>query len=204
VLLKEPIMSEEQKLFEAQLGVHLSDQEAAVFAYACRQSAVGLVDVKAVIGGGNREAKQVLDRLTTQALLGEVEVGVRWEVAEHLKGSLRLTDQAGDQAAATQGDLVTDQPVHADRRLVIPRLTSLTDQQHRILDLCEVPRKLAELMGAFGLTHRTFFRRTHLEPLLQAGLIKMTYPQETTHPDQAYVITEAALGLLTLWKAEKK
>ena len=203
-LLRESLMTEAQKLFEAQLGVHLSEQEAAVFAYACRKNALNLMDVKAIIGRGNRESKEVLDRLVTQALLREIEAGVRWEVAEHLRVCLRLTDQVSDQAAAAEQDLVTDQAVHPERKPVTPKLTSLSDQQRRILELCEFPRKQAELMVALGLTHRTFFRRKHLEPLLRAGMVKMTYPGEPTHPDQGYVITEAALGLLSLWKAEKK
>ena len=34
---------------------------------------------------------------------------------------------------------------------------------------CDVPRSMAEIMSEMGLTHRTFFRRNHLEPLLAAG-----------------------------------
>ena len=57
-------------------------------------------------------------------------------------------------------------------------------------------------MREIGLTHRTFFRRKHLEPLIQSKLIRMTHPDETNHPDQAYVVTGAGFGLLASWKAD--
>ena len=54
---------------------------------------------------------------------------------------------------------------------------------------------MAEIMGELGLTHRTFFRRNHLEPLLVGGLLRMTHPEQPNHPDQAYVLTEAGAAL---------
>jgi ATP-dependent DNA helicase RecG len=84
--------------------------------------------------------------------------------------------------------------------LVTPKLTKLTEHQRKILFLCEVPRSQADLMKALGLSHRTFFRRTHLEPLIKANLVRMIHPDEPNHPSQAYVVTEAGLGLLSSWK----
>jgi len=84
--------------------------------------------------------------------------------------------------------------------LVTPLLTNLTDNQRKIIQLCEVARKQADLMRETGFTHRTFFRRTHLEPLIRARMIRMTHPEEPNHPDQAYVVTEAGGGLLDAWR----
>ena len=56
------------------------------------------------------------------------------------------------------------------------------------MTLCEVPRTQAELMREIGLSHRTFFRRKRLAPLLRAGLIRRTRPDEPNHPNQAYVV----------------
>ena len=92
--------------------------------------------------------------------------------------------------------MVTDQPGRPAGDLVTPLLTNLTDIQRKIIQLCEVARKQADLMGETGFTHRTFFRRTHLEPLIRARLIRMTHPDEPNHPDQAYVVTDAGSGLL--------
>lgn len=202
LLQKELLLTDRQRLFQAQLGVSLSDQEAAVFAYACRSDTITSTDAKAVIGRGNREARAVLDRLVVMVLLRPIEEGVLWDVAEHLKDRFHQTDQANDQPQSQDGDLVTDQPGGSEPNLVTPLLTNLTDHQRKIIELCEVPRKQADLMREIGLTHRTFFRRKHLEPLIQAKLIRMTHPDEPNHPDQAYVVTEAGLGLLSAWKTD--
>ncbi len=197
-LLRETLLTDEQRLFQAQLGVRLTDQEASVFAYACRAGAVGITDAKAVIGRGEREAEQVLDHLVTQTLLAVVEARVRWGLAPHLQDRFVPSDQAPTLA----DDLVTDQPVPSSVSLVTPRLTKLTQHQRTIMGLCEVPRSQADLMKTLGLSHRTFFRRKHLEPLMKANLVRMTYPEEPNHPSQAYVVTEAGLGLLISWKAD--
>jgi ATP-dependent DNA helicase RecG len=200
LLLREMLFTDEQQIFQAQLGVQLSDQEAAVFAYACRSGTIGITDAKAVIGRGEREAEQILDHLVTQTLLAVVEPGVRWKLAPHLQSRFTQSDQVAPQIH----DLVTDQPIATAANLVTPRLTKLTEHQRKILMLCEMPRSQADLMKALGLSHRTFFRRNHLEPLIKANLLRMTYPDEPNHPGQAYVITEDGLGLLLSWKVNTK
>ena len=197
-LLRETLLTEEQRLFQAQLGVRLSDQEAAIFAYACRPGTVSITDAKGVIGRGTREAEQVLDHLVIQTLLVVMEPHVRWGLAPHLQGRFVSSDRGG--APAT--DLVTDQPGSSLVSLVTPRLTKLTEYQRRIIELCEVPRKQADLMQELGLSHRTFFSRKHLEPLIQANLVRMTHPEEPNHPEQAYVVTASGLGLLASWEPD--
>jgi len=207
-LLKETLFTEEQRLFQAQLGVRLSDQEAAVFAYACRAGSLGITDAKAVMGRGAREASQVLDRLVTQGLLLVMEPSVHWKLALHLQGRFAQSDQASsvmgnlvtDQPPLQQPNLVTDQVRLLPISLGITELTKLTEHQRKILALCEVPRSQTDLMKALDLSHRAFFRRTHLEPIIKANLVRMTHPNEPNHPSQAYVITEAGLGILALWK----
>lgn len=201
LLLREVLLTEEQRLFQAQLGVRLTDHEAAVFAYACRSGIIGITDAKAVLGRGTRDAEMVLDHLVTQTLLTAVEPQVRWGLAPHLHQSrFAAGNQPSDQAPPRTENLVTDQPGPSTRNLVTPTLTKFTDQQRRIVQLCEVPRTQADLMSAVGMSHRTFFRRKHLEPMIQANLVRMTQPEEPNHPNQAYVVTEAGFGLISSWK----
>ena len=187
VLLKEPLLTEHQRLFQAQLGVSLSDQEAAVFAFACRSDTITITDTKAIIGRGNQKARAVLDRLVTMVLLRAVEEGILWDVAEHLKERFPHTDQ------------VINQPNDPEVDLTAPLLTNLTNHQRKIIELCEFPRKQSDLRQEIGLTNRTFFWQKHLEPLIQAKLIRMTHPDKPNHPNQAYVVTEAGLELLASW-----
>jgi hypothetical protein len=84
------------------------------------------------------------------------------------------------------GNMVTDQAgATAAANLVTPTVTSQ-----------------AELMNALGVSHRTFFRRNQLEPLLRAKLVQMTHPEEPNHPGQAYVVTEGGMSLLSFWKSD--
>jgi ATP-dependent DNA helicase RecG len=67
--------------------------------------------------------------------------------------------------------------------------------QWKIAMFCDVPRAMADIMSDLGLTHRTFFRRTHLEPLVRGGVLRMTHPDQPNHPDQAYVLTDTGVAL---------
>jgi hypothetical protein len=51
-------------------------------------------------------------------------------------------------------------------------------------------------MEKLNLSHRSFFRRTHLEPLVKGGVLKMTYPDQPNHPNQAYTLTDVGVELM--------
>ena len=203
LLLREQLFSEEQQLLQAQLGVKLSETEARLFAFACRQDGASLTDAKAVTGQAGPGARKVLNTLVVQRLLEPLGESDRYGLAEHLKdsfGAAQLDQSTSDQARGGSKRMVSDQPDSPDTDLGTPVLTNLTDDQRTIMALCEVPRKQAYLMQETGLSHRTFFRRKRLEPLIDAKLIRMTRPDEPNHPDQAYVITEGGLMLLHAWR----
>ena len=199
VLLREELFSREQRLLQAQLGVKLSEPQARLFAFACRLRGASLADAKAVTGHSGPEARKVLDALAVQGLLEPSGDTGRYGLTEPIKGSLdaaQVGQSTSDQVPEGAEGLVSDQSGRPDAHLVTPALTNLTDDQRRIITLCEVPRKQADLMRETGLSHRTFFRRKRLDPLLRAGLIRMTRADEPNHPDQAYVVTEAGLAFL--------
>ena len=203
LLLREQLLSEEQQLLQAQLGVKLSETEARLFAFACRQGGASLTDAKAVTGQAGPGARKVLNTLVVQRLLEPLGDADRYSLAEHLKRNVdtaQLGQSPSDQDREGTKRMVSDQPGSPETNLVTPLLTNLTDDQRKIMALCEVPRKQAFLMQEMGLSHRTFFRRKRLEPLIEAKLIRMTRPDEPNHPDQKYVVTEAALSLLTKWR----
>ena len=205
LLLRERLLSEEQQLLQAQLGVKLNETEARLFAFACRQRGASLTDAKAVTGQARPEARNVLHTLAVQGLLHSLGDAGRYGLAEHLKGSVdppQLGQPTIDQDTERDKGSVSDQLGDPATKSVTPLLTNLTDDQRKIISLCEVPRKQAYLMQETGLSHRTFFRRKRLDPLIQAKLIRMTHPDEPNHPDQAYVVTDAALALLNAWRTD--
>ena len=85
ILLKEDLLSEEQMLFQASLGVHLEEAEARAFALVRREGEAKLVQLKAVTGLPAREAAEVAERLATRKLIDPVGTGGRYALAEHLR-----------------------------------------------------------------------------------------------------------------------
>lgn len=49
--------------------------------------------------------------------------------------------------------------------------------------------------GSAGVSHRSHFRRKHLKPLLETGLVRMTNPGNPRAPNQRYVLTDAGAAL---------
>lgn len=211
-IVKHSLITERQVLFQSQLGVVLSDNEATVFALVCQKPFITVTDVKSTILTNNSESLMIINKLLTQRLIEPVAANSSWKLAEHLKTKYEpisitsvqenSTDQAQntgrdlvtDQAPDTGGNLVTDQ---APTEPVVQFITELTDQQKKTLLFCEAPRKLSDIMVELGLSHRDFFRKKHLIPLIKANLIAMSYSEEPNHPEQAYTITEFGLALLT-------
>ena len=223
-LLKEELLSEEQLLFQAELGVHLDDGEARAFAFACRHGRLRPRDVRAVTGLSGAGVQAVLDRLAIQALISPLE-GAETPVfvlAEHLAERLGRTDRADDLVGAGTPGLVTDQArsgqedlstaqagsdsaslftAQADRTpgslftAQAGSLTELSANQRKIIEICDIPRSLTAIMDALGVAGRGYFKRRHLDPLLRGGVLRMTHPDQPKHPNQAYVLTDAGAKL---------
>ena len=115
------------------------------------------------------------------------------------------TAQDGPQPSTTSGSGVKPLAV-ADLRIdartgapgVVARLgaaTKLSATQEKIVRFCDTPRRLAEIMDVVGVASRGYFKKRHLDPLLQAGVLRMVYPDQSNHPHQAYVLTEAGIAL---------
>ena len=215
-ILKEKLVTEQQILFQSQLGVTLNDIEAGIFAFACRNISLSLTDVKAITGLNRINAMPILKHLETQILIQVIIPDQLWKVDDHLANKRSnnqqeslVTDQPEQYAdnlvtdqLPSPSSMVTDQVEIKQNEAANGFLTDLSEQQKTIILMCEVPRKQAELMETLNVTHRDFFRRTHLKPLIAAKIITMTHPREPNHPDQAYIITEAGFALLLHLKGE--
>lgn len=77
--------------------------------------------------------------------------------------------------------------------------TELGVEQEKIkllIDLVKQAALAADLMQALGQTNRTRFKKNYLNPLIEAGLVKMTQPDSPKSPTQRYVLTEEGRKLL--------
>ena len=207
-LVRETLLSDEQRLFQSRLGLRLNDAQARVFAFACRQGRVSLVDAKAVTGWSGAEASATLEALRVQSVLQPLQEG-SYRLAEHLEGRADLpllgqskSDQVRGSSSDLGSDLVTDPPDTVDidamsTAQVAHRPSSmstehgsdvhmpaaaLSDMQWRIVAFCDVPRLLAEIMDDLGVVNRGYFKKTHLDPLIGAGFIALTNPAQRERP----------------------
>lgn len=194
VLTKETLLSDSQIAWQRGLGVGLMDEEARALALACREPAIALWQIKAVTGLSGPESAVLADRLADRVLIERAGPD-RYVLAEHLRKRRPRNDQVSDQVRAWP-DAVGDhvRPQRPDMVIDYPA-PPMTAHQRRIVDSCDVPRSLLDLMKRAGVTHRTFFRRRHLQPLLDAGIIRMTNPHRHNAADQRYVLTETGVAL---------
>ena len=185
-------------LFQASLGVQLTDEQARVFAFGCREQAITLSQIKAVTGLAGPDARELAEALVTKVLFRTIEADRKYALAEHLEDRFRQTDRDSDQPDARGEDLSTAQvqPVQSDLSTAqVPPLTELSAIHWKIIDLCDVPRRLADILEALGVTNRGYFKERHLDPLIKSGIVAMTNPEKPRASNQQYVITEAGARL---------
>jgi ATP-dependent DNA helicase RecG len=211
-LPKERLLTEAQILAQASLGVRLSAQEADVFAYLTRKGQIDLTDVKALTGLSGADARQLVQRLTVQALLvAQGETGNLFGLAEHLRarflpaapGQANENQQVIDAGVAPEGTAQATEQAGVGQPQLVQSLVQLSATQWQIVTFADVPRSITELIGHTGHKQRAFFKRQHLEPLLAGGILQMTVPDKPTSPAQRYVLTDAGVQLKLLHEQQQ-
>ncbi len=71
-----------------------------------------------------------------------------------------------------------------------------SEDERRLLELCQKECALADLMVAVNRTNKSKFREALLNPLLERGWLEMTLPKTPKNPKQKYRLTE--IGKTTL------
>ena len=60
------------------------------------------------------------------------------------------------------------------------------DEQLRLLQISMDAKAIVDLMGFFDRSNRTKFKKSHIAPLIEAGLLEMTDPGSPNSPKQKY------------------
>lgn len=68
--------------------------------------------------------------------------------------------------------------------------------KYAILKACLEPTKMKELISIAGVKHRTNFRKNHIDPLVNDGLLALTIPDKLSSPNQRYVTTDKGKKVL--------
>lgn len=167
VLKKEILLSDDQVQFQRIIGVDFTEDEAAVFAYACKRSSqFSLNDIRFLINKSRSIYLDVTDRLTDQFLL------------------VRLPNQTYELNADTK------------ERLQSEAHDGLNETERTILQACETAKSASELLEILGYGSRIGNFKTALSGLLDIGLLVMTLPESPRSKSQKYVISSRGLKLL--------
>ena len=113
----------------------------------------------------------------------------------HVAPELGDMSTAHAHVAPGSGDMSTAHGRRASDARPDEPLTEPSAFQWRIIERCDAPRRLAELMDALGVVNRGYFKKRHLDPLIRAGLVAMTNPANPRAAGQRYVLTEAGAAL---------
>ena len=187
ILIKTKLLSEEQVLFQSSIGVHLSEINAKVFAYACQTGKISLTDIKAVTNATSKQCKEIADYLVIQVLLKWVDQS-NLAVVDHLWD--KFVDSQKVESKLIEGDLPTE----------AISIGEISDYQRNTIKYCTVPKSMTELQEKFGFSNKTYFKRKTLDPLIDAGLVVMTNPVNPTASNQKYVISQHGFRLLKVWE----
>ena len=175
VLKQEVLLSPDQVKFQETIGVHLSEDEAAVFAYACKKHGpFTLAGIKAVLSKSSSACAAIADHLVNQVLLSRVG-----------DNTFELTPVMKQRFQAEVHDGVHD-GVH----------DKLNNTELRILETCQKPMSTPEVLEKLGYSSRTRSYRSALSKLIKSNLLQMTEPDKPRSKSQKYFISDSGTRLL--------
>ena len=202
-LLRKALISEEQRVFLATLGVRLSEMEAQAFAFSCQEEQIDVTDVRAVTGTSVADARAILEKLKTQVLLTALDAdeGI-YVLAKHLRKRAPTLIPGKPEDAHGAKNAKFQKKAKERRGGKIKPLKELTTQQWKTVLFCDLPRSLSEVMEKLGVSHRGYFMRKTMQPLIGAELMKMTKPDKPRAADQKYVLTQQGVDLAA-WRQQQ-
>lgn len=200
ILLKMPLLSEEQILIQSKIGAHLTEDQAAVFAFACKNDnlTIRILDIRAITGKKVQECTEIANHLVVQNLLHKVNSEI-FSVTDHLKPIVSQILTPENNLVSTKSDQV-DNSTSPNLVTYSDQVVTLTDVQRSLLQLCGVPQELSFLQEKSGYSNRTYFKRNIVNPLIGSGLLQMTKPDKPRAKDQKYVLTEGGIRLVQSWR----
>ena len=63
-----------------------------------------------------------------------------------------------------------------------------TEQENKIIEFCNIPRSVKEIMEHIGMKHRPTFMYNYLTPLIEREILEMTIPEQPRNRKQKYVV----------------
>jgi ATP-dependent DNA helicase RecG len=174
ILKRERLLTPLQERFVSELGVHLDEKEADVFAYACSRERVTVTDIRALGGFSVAEAQGTLEHLVVQNLLQPLERGKVYALAPHLKP--RYAELSSDSASEAESGQESRQESGLESRILNSLKKADLSKKQIYLDLGH--------KSVSGAMNRAIAR------LMERGVIEYTIPEKPNSRLQKYRLTE--------------
>ena len=191
VLLKELLVNDKQKHFQSELGVHLSAQDADVFAYACENSRISLLDVRKLTASTKAQAREIVERLVVQALVQQLDDNL-YELTPVMQQRYgHFVESTEQEPSKYRGS--TDEVTEV-----------VTDEVQKLVRVVHNEMKRKEIQDALGLKHEVHFRDAYLIPAMEEKIIEMTIPEKPTSSKQRYRLTSKGIALAEKLKEDRQ
>lgn len=205
-LMRKVLISEQQILFQTQIGITLKPEEAAAFANLCAADGARLTlsALRAALGLNGADTGVIVKRLIIQGVAAHLNESTI-VLAEHLMPLRARFLGVAEQVEPISSDLSTEQVGQTTPDLSteqVEPLAVLTDKQRALLIYCDVPRTMAEIQAHMDIGSRGYFKATHLGPLLAHGLMAMTNPEKPRASNQRYVTTAVGISITQTFVTE--
>ena len=66
------------------------------------------------------------------------------------------------------------------------KVTKLSDTLNDIIDFCDTPRSMIEIMEHLGIKSKETLRNVYLDPAIEEGFVELTIPDKPTSKNQMY------------------
>ena len=228
ILKKDILLTDDQLNFHQTIGVPLSEDEAVVFAYACKKKTpLSLTDLEGVLIQSKSRCLDVTKQLIKNALLiqnfeNTFELAPRikkilhkWEsdVVYHegiyesqMKAQVKSLGLRKAQERPKKGPRKAQERLFLDEKMSqeahVKFDFNLTPTEQKILSVLRKEQKSGqELLQATGYKSRTGNFKRSLEKLLSNEMIQMTIPENPKDRNQKYIISEHGSRLFEAWEA---
>ena len=201
-----PLSDDETQKVLGHAKIDQHGDPARVVSFLLHENEADLTDIKALTGQASAEAHELIADLVAQDILKRVEgASPRFRLGDRIvKINRRIGSTTGSATrhTADQASTQVDENTNGSGEAPIAEVPSgstlgsssmvdgFSEAQWAAIEVADTPCSLAALMEAAEFAHKTNFRRVHLKPLIEEGLVEMTVPESPKSPKQRYVLTQ--------------
>nr|HPI26398.1 ATP-binding protein [Candidatus Cloacimonadota bacterium] len=189
---KQQIISEPFKDLITRLDLELNPEEAAIFSYLVCYRKLSLPIAKAITGKSSDVTLATMAKLEVEGLAKSTDHNQAWSLCESIEQQINKpgSDQAGGQATGQVSGQAQEESKH------------LSDIQVGIILNCTEPMSMQNLRKKLNLGSRYNLRTNHIRPLLERGILMMSFPEAPKHPQQKYYLSDYGKEVLQVIQGE--